>query len=206
MALAAAAGAMLLLLLLLVRCGRSGGSRRRSSKRVAHKRREQVALVVVLANLLLEVVVLVVVKVVVVVVVGVVGVSLLRAAKLVRRLQRRLCLLAMLVLLLVRGKTRRAQLGRRVLVRGNRSGRRGHVKKGAVVRLMRERRLRWVIVLVVGLLDSIVNCHGAARAVAVFAATPVGDVFVVVAPNLVVPVAVEDERRSASLSWNKCDC
>lgn len=59
--------------------------------------------------------------------------------------------------------------------------------------------------LVVGLLDPIVNCHGPSGAVAVLAAAPIGDVLVVVAADLVVPVAIEDERSAAALSWHESD-
>lgn len=74
------------------------------------------------------------------------------------------------------------------------------------MRMMGQRRLRWMIVLVVGLFDSIFNCHRSAWTVAIFAATPISYVFVIVTSDLVVPVTVEDERRSSSLSWNKRDC
>lgn len=58
--------------------------------------------------------------------------------------------------------------------------------------------------LVVGLLDAVVHCHRSARAIAVFATPPIGDILVVVATDLVVPVAVEYERSAASLSGHKC--
>lgn len=97
----------------------------------------------------------------------------------------------------------RPQLGGRVLVGGGGCCSGGHVQEWVVMTMVRERCFRWVIVLVVGLLHSVVNCHCPARTVPVFAAPPIGDVFVVIAAHFVVSVAVEYERSSAPLSWNE---
>lgn len=116
--------------------------------------------------------------------------------------QREGVVLVRLMLVLVVGP----QLSRRVLVGRCSSRRRRHVEEWIVVGVVGQRRLRWVVVLVVGLLDPVFHCHRPTRTVPVFAAAPVGDVFVVVAAHFVVPVAVEYESRSAALSGNESDC
>lgn len=58
--------------------------------------------------------------------------------------------------------------------------------------MVRQRGLGRVVVFVVGLFDAIVNCHGPAGTVAILATAPIGDIFVVVAADLVVPIAVKN--------------
>lgn len=70
---------------------------------------------------------------------------------------------------------------------------------------MGQGRLRWMVMLVVGLFDPILDGHRSAWTVSVLAAAPISYVLVIITSNLVVSVAVEDERRSAPLGGNKCD-
>lgn len=112
----------------------------------------------------------------------------------------------MLVVLVVRGRRRRPQLGSsHVLVSRCSRCRRGHVEKWVLVGVVRDRPLRRVVVLVVGLLDAIVDGDGPAWAVSVLAAAPIGDILVVVAPDFVVTVTVKDEGRAATLGGHKGD-
>lgn len=61
-----------------------------------------------------------------------------------------------------------------------------------------------MFVLVVGFFNTVVHCHRPTWTVSILAAAPIGDVLVIVASDLVVPIAVEYERSSTSLSGNKC--
>lgn len=97
-----------------------------------------------------------------------------------------------------------AQLGCgcRVLLGGcGRSCSGGHTEKR--VAMMGQGGVWRMVVLVVGLLDSVVHCNRSAWTIAVLAAAPVGDVLVVVASDLVVSITVEYERSSAPLSGYK---
>lgn len=60
-----------------------------------------------------------------------------------------------------------------------------------------------MIVLVIGFLDSVVDRHSTTWTVPVFTTTPIGDVLVIITPNLVVSITVEYESSSASLSGNE---
>lgn len=99
-----------------------------------------------------------------------------------------------------------AHLGGRVL---SCCGRRGHIEKRIVVRMVMmmvgQRRFRWVIVLVVGFLNAIVNSYSAPWTVAILAAAPISDVFVVVAAHFIVSIAVKYKCSSAPLSGHKSD-
>lgn len=95
------------------------------------------------------------------------------------------------------------KLGGRVLVGGYRRGGSSHVQGRIEMRVMRKWRLRWVIVFVVRLFDPVLNCHRASRTVSILAAAPISYVLVIITPNLVISVAVEDERSAASLGGNK---
>lgn len=66
------------------------------------------------------------------------------------------------------------------------------------------RRFRWVVVLIICLLNPIINCHCPSWAISILATTPIGDVFVIITTNFVIPIAIEYERSTAPLSWHKC--
>lgn len=59
--------------------------------------------------------------------------------------------------------------------------------------------------LIVGLFDPVIHSHCSSRTIPVFTTTPIGDILIVIAANLVISVAVEYKRCSTPLSWNECD-